>query len=158
MFSLWKFIGILKSKFCDEHLWRSARVHTDVWNQSRIVVELKWAVNNLTGPHISGYKFLNKGLQPESWRFLTFTIRSRIFLKTFDIIRIQLYFFYHTIAIQPTAGCRVDRVKTTRFCTSSVHEYNFNTHCITKRHGGNIKSEEELTYDYCDQILYQHCV
>jgi len=42
----------------------------------------------------------------------------------------------------------VDRVKTTRFCTWFVLEYNCHTYCITKKHQRGIKNEQKQNSRY----------
>jgi len=105
LFPLWKLIGILKSKFSDDELlWRSSRPHTDVWNHSHRMVKLKWPIDNVVGPHFSGYKLLKKNI----WNLEGFWCRN--FPESFwhdknSTVDDSSVRFYHAIAIQPKASC-----------------------------------------------------
>jgi len=72
----------LKSNLVEKKLlYKSVRVYIGVQKQSFAKIESKLTVNNLTKPHVSGYKLFSKRTSTEISKDFRFQIKSRISLK-----------------------------------------------------------------------------
>ena len=122
------------------------------------MIKSKWTVNNLTEPQVSGYKLLSKRTLIEILKNIRFKNEESNFPWKFwcgkdaTVSNSSVPFIILLLFSLRLAGW-VNRVKTTRFCTCFVHEYNFHTYCITKKYKRDIRINRNRIHDICYQIF-----